>query len=149
MWFSESFGDQLGRFDPVHLKFAAPINLHPGDNPWALLIGPDKNVWFTGRSSGKIGTVVNGAVTEFKISGPSGSYPDSIAIGPDGNLWFTESLTFGVGRFNPTTKRFMPRIVLPSNDIPTGIIQGPGGSMWFTDPSYNDAQSRIGVIHPR
>ena len=114
-----------------------------------FMIGPDKNVWFTGRASGKIGSVVNGSVSEFKIPGRSGSYPDSIAVGPDGNLWFTESLTFGIGRFNPTTKRFLPRIGLAKTDIPTDILAGPGGNMWFTSPSYNDSDSRIGVIHPR
>lgn len=104
VWVTDDVTDAIWRFDPVKLKFLPSIKVSRNFDPWAFTIGPDHNVWLTGRASGKIATVVNGKVSEFTIPGKSGSYPDSITSGPDGNLWFVESLTGGIGRFNPSTK---------------------------------------------
>ena len=146
VWVTLSTTDRIARFNPATLKFDAPVLLNHGDNPWALTLDPDRHVWFTGRAGGKIGVVLAGKATEFTIPGKPGSYPDDIAFGPDGNFWFTESLTAGIGRFDPSTRTFLPRINLSSKDIPTSIVAGPDGNMWFTNPSYTGSDNKIGVV---
>jgi len=55
-----------------------------------IAAGADGNLWFTGFSSNKIGSLTTGGVlTEYSI--PSGSQAGGITAGPDGNIWFTET----------------------------------------------------------
>ncbi len=147
IYVTDSGTDQISRFDPVALRFLSPVQLRQYDNPWALMVGPDKHVWFTGRHSGKIGVIVNGKAHEFKIQLQT-AYPEDIAAGPDGNFWFTESQRNRIGRFNPVTGTFLPNIVLSSKDVPESIVAGPDGNMWFTNPSYDAPDNRIGRITP-
>ena len=148
IYVTDSASDRISRFDPVALKFLTPIALKAHDDPWGLALGPDKQVWFTGRTSGKIGVIVNGKPIEFKI-GLQTAYPDDLAFGPDGNVWFTDSLRNRIGRFNPSTKTFLPNFVLSTKDIPTSIVAGPDGNMWFTNPSETSSDNKIGRITPQ
>jgi len=145
LWVTESSSDRIARFNPNTLTFLPAIRLQSGTNPWALALGLDHHVWFTGRASSSIGVVTNRGVREFKDP-IYGSYPDDLNLGPDGIFYFTQSLENGIGRFNPSTGKFMQRIVLSSTDIPQSIVKGPDGNMWFTDPSDTPSLNRIGVV---
>lgn len=123
LWVTGSTSSHIVRFNPRSKTFLAPIRV-TGTNPWALTLGRDRHIWFTGLAGGKIGLVVDGEATNFTIP-TRGSYPDDIVAGPNGDLWFTETLKYGIGRFDPVTRTFPPRIVLSTMDIPTGIVGGP------------------------
>ena len=146
IYVTDSTTDQISRFNPTTLQFMSPIVLEQHTNPWGLVLGPDKHVWFTGRASGTIGVIVNGKATEFKIHLQT-AYPEDLAFAPDGKIWFPESQRNRIGRFDPSTGTFLPQIVLSSTDIPESIAAGPDGDMWFTSASYT-ASSKIGRIAP-
>ena len=77
--------------------FAVP----PGrsSNPYSIVIGPDKNLWFTESGGEKIGRITTaGVITQFRIPGAQSLL--GLASGPDGNLWFTDQLTGKVGYIN-------------------------------------------------
>jgi streptogramin lyase len=68
-----------------------------GAIPKYIAAGPDGNMWFTERQSGKLGRITPaGTITEFSVD--SASAPNGIATGPDGNLWFAEQLTSVIGK---------------------------------------------------
>ena len=88
---------------------------HAGD----LTVGPDGNLWFPERSSGRsrlgpsarpdfmpsVGSRRMGALTEFPLPTAYTLEPYNLAltVGPDGNLWFTEGSLAGpaIGRITP------------------------------------------------
>ena len=145
LWFTESANNVIGRFNPRTSKFEAPIQV-PGSfpTPWGIMKAPDGHLWFTERRAGDIAIILNGGVKSFHIAEPT-SYPDTIVTGPDGNMWFTENQTAAIGRFNPTTGKFLRVIRLPSGDIPTGITVGADGNIWFTVANYTQPNS-IGEV---
>jgi len=145
LYFTESDNNVIGRFNPRTLKFGTPISV-PGSfpTPWGIMKAPDGHLWFTERHAGDIAIVLHGRVRSFHIADQT-SYPDTLVSGPDGNLWFTENQAGAVGRFNPTTGKFLPVIRLPSGDIPTGITVGADGNIWFAVANYTQPNS-IGEI---
>lgn len=75
----------------------------PGRQPFPLsiMVGPDKNLWFTEMTGEKIGRVTtSGVTTEFSVPGLQGA--TGIAAGPDGNIWFTDQLTGKIEHINPS-----------------------------------------------
>ena len=92
--------------------------------PWGIAAGPDGNLWFTERSSNKIGRMTpTGTVTEYSLP-VAGGYPAGIVAGPDGNLWFTENSGNKIGR--DTTSGTIAEYTIPSSGAgPTGITAGP------------------------
>ncbi len=70
------------RFREFHLPSA-------GSYPSGITAGPDGNLWFTERSSRKIGRITTAGVITESPPNP-GTTPNEITAGPDGNLWFTE-----------------------------------------------------------
>jgi len=145
LWFTESANDIIGRFDPRTLKFKPPVQV-PGQavTPWGIMSAPDNHMWFTERRAGDIAIIVKGKVISFHIAQQT-SYPDTLVTGPDGNIWFTESAAGAIGRFNPSTGKFLPVITLRSGDIPTGITVGRDGNIWFAVANYTQPNS-IGEI---
>lgn len=145
LWFTESQSEYIGRFDPRTLKFEPPVHV-PGSSPtpWGIMTAPDGHLWFTERTAGNIAVIFNGRVSSFHIAEPT-SYPDTLVSGPDGNMWFTENQVGDIGRFNPTTGKFLPVIALPSGYIPTGIAVGRDRNIWFTVASYTQPAS-IGEV---
>src|SRR5438876_4943936 len=58
--------------------------------PFGITAGPDGALWFTERSSNRIGRITTtGVITEYTIP-TANSGPQAITVGPDGALWFTE-----------------------------------------------------------
>lgn len=147
LYFTESIGSKIGRFNPRTLKFKPSLSTPTQENyPWGILLGPDKHIWFTeDNATGKLGVVgPKNKIFEFTIP-DSRSYPYALAAGSDGNLWFTENQIGNLGRFNLKTGKFLPVIVLPSGSIPLGITSGPDKNIWFAIASYTNP-SEIGEV---
>lgn len=113
--------------------FAVP----PGrsSNPYSIVIGPDKNLWFTESGGEKIGRITTaGVITQFRIPGAQSLL--GLASGPDGNLWFTDQLTGKVGYIN-TSGAGITQFALPKGSFPQGITAGPDGNLWFVEQKQN------------
>lgn len=120
---------------------ASPLGAAPGDIteyrlpaldriPTGIVVGPDKNLWFTEVVGNNIGRIrPDGSVLkEFPLPRPA-SFPFSITSGSDGNLWFTERLTDSIGVIT-THGRIVKEIALPVS--PVFITTGQDGNVWFT-----------------
>src|SRR5205085_2120927 len=70
----------------------------PQGGPYSIVVGPDRNLWFTEYDSSRIGRITtDGAITEYPLPTPN-SAPDRIIVGPDGALWFAEAIGNKIGR---------------------------------------------------
>jgi RHS repeat-associated protein len=106
------------------------FSLPAGSNPVSSVTGPDGNLWFTDRSSSKIGKItMAGAITEYAL--PAGSHPVGITAGPDGNVWFTDESTAKVGKI--TTAGVITEYALPAGSLPYGIVTGPDKNLWLAE----------------
>jgi streptogramin lyase len=117
----------------------------PGAKPFAIVTGPDGNLWFTESGTGRIGRITpSGTVTEFSAGITPGAKLGEIAAGPDGNLWFTEPNTNGIGRITPNgvVTEFTAGL---GTAQPFGITLGPDNNLWFTDQASN----RVGRVTPQ
>jgi virginiamycin B lyase len=112
---------------------------HRNTGPEALAMAPDRSIWFTETTAGRIGRVAGGRVTSFRLA--TGSGPRGTAVGADGNMWFTESGNDRIGRITPAGGVRAFPIPTPRAD-PLGIAAGPDGALWFTEPAVD----RIGRI---
>jgi streptogramin lyase len=131
MWFAEDISHTLNRIGAtgVVLSYSVPV---ARGGPFALTLGPDRNLWFT--ADGQIGRMtINGAVSLFTI--PSGeNAAKGITAGPDGNVWFTELSRNKVARVTmagAVTEFSVPSLPVQSN--PESIRGGPDGNVWFTE----------------
>ncbi len=110
------------------------------DNPEAVTLGPDRNVWFTNGGSGRVGRItVNGTITMFSLAGVS--HPRGIVTGPDGRLWFTSGDNNRIYRM-ATNGGSLTHFTAAGVSNPGGITVGPDGALWFT----NRGNGRIGRI---
>jgi len=116
---------------------AAPLNPHPH----GLALGPDGNLWFTGKATGTVGRLEpGGRVTHFQLPTP-GSTPIYTAAGPDGAMWVTELTGNMIARVTPSGQ--VEEIAIPTPlSRPIAITPGPDGAMWFSE----EAGGRIGRI---
>jgi streptogramin lyase len=107
IWFTESAGNAIGRFDPFRnevQEFSLPT---PDAKPRSITSGPDGALWFTEHGAGKVGRIAARepfAVTEFAVPSTV-SRPWGIAPGPDGNVWFTDAGADAVGRIDLAVAR--------------------------------------------
>jgi len=70
--------------------------------PFAIVAGPDGNIWFTEDNVNQVGKMTtSGVVTEYPIPAAA-SRPEGITAGPDGNLWFTEASANKVAKVTTT-----------------------------------------------
>jgi streptogramin lyase len=144
LWFTENFGNQIGRISPsgTFAEFPIPSENFGSfslDNPSGLLwiaAGPDGNLWFTESASYKIGRISpSGAFIEISIPTAQGDI-EGIAAGPNGNLWFTESNGHKIGRISPSGK--ITEFPVPTaQSRPNGIAAGSDGNLWFTESNGN------------
>ena len=128
LWFTENFGNKIGRITPSGTITEFPIPT-PGSYPFGITTGADGNIWFAEELGNKIGRITpSGAISEFPIVGP-GTGPVDITSGPDGNLWFTEQGQY-FGRI--TTSGVITSF--PIAAIGSGLLTtGPDGNLWITD----------------
>jgi streptogramin lyase len=110
--------------------------------PYAMVVGPDHNLWFVewgGRKVGRITTA--GVITEFPIANAQALI--GIASGSDGNLWFTDMMAGKVGHIS-TSGTNVVQFSVGAGTYPEGIAAGPDGNLWFVEQkssgSYKIAQ---------
>jgi len=105
----------------------------PASSPFAIVSGPDGNLWFTEGNRDVVGRVSpQGTITEFHTP-TSASQPTAITVGPDGNLWFTAVDPNKVARITPSGVVTEFPIPTPYSAPLHGITTGPDGALWFTD----------------
>lgn len=140
----------------------------PSD-PFALAVGPEEGMWFTGVSSSGAGTIyrmsTGGLLTgEYVVpvgvapEMPESSDPTGIVSGAEGDMWFNEAgsnqeYAGFIGRVTPTgkvTQFRIPQYAPEYRDISSeSIAQGADGAMWFTDFQLSLTQGSIGLIGRR
>jgi streptogramin lyase len=123
---------------------AVTFTFYPLDSstqPSSLVVGPDKNLWFTlDFSNGITSTpqnaaigVINpttGVITEYPTPIPSSS-PSSIVSGPSGDLWFLDGLN--IASINPGTHAITEYSIPITGVFPGSLAVGSDGKLWFTD----------------
>lgn len=155
-WFTEFFGNKIGRITPDGKAEEFAISLTPPSNlpqqPAGITLGPDGNLWFTESGSSQIGRINPGTkdIDQFNLP-TTGAMPSGITVGPDGNLWFTEvgSGVDKIGRITPDG-RHIKEFQLPSGSLSVpgffdGITSGPDGMLAFTERG----SGKIGFISTR
>lgn len=106
--------------------------------PFGIVAGPDNAIWFTEKSSNKIGripttaTLSNPQITEYTVP-TAGAGPISIAVGADGALWFAEYNSNQIGRIPTSGSPIFEFAVPTASSFPRAIAAGPDGAMWFTE----------------
>src|SRR5205809_905306 len=75
VWFTEGFGNKIGRITPAGAITEFPITT-AASAPYAITTGADGNLWFTENNaifSNKIGKITpSGVITEFPVTTPGG-----------------------------------------------------------------------------
>lgn len=123
---------------PSHIKYykVKPANAGLLD----IVSGPDGALWFTERTSSKVGRLLNGHFKYFKTP-TNDAQPAGITVGPDGALWFTEEVG-AVARITTAGKVTEFPVSHPAYAITSGF----DGDLWFTE---NDGQKNwIGRLTP-
>jgi len=140
LWFTERFGNNIGRITPAGVITEFPIPTGGSEPDGGITSGPDGNLWFTEGTGNRIGRITTaGVITEFLVP-TGGSFPIGITLGPDGNLWFAEAFAIKIGRI--TTSGTITEYPIPGGGQPLWITAGPDGNLWFTD----QVDSKIGRI---
>ena len=134
IWSGEELNAAVAVITPAGLITEYPLRNY-FDKPFAMLAGPDGNVWFTEGS--KIGSISRaGAITERSL--PTDAVPSDITLGADGNLWLIEA--------NDKIARLTIANALAEFTVPYGSLRslatGPDGNVWFTDGQ------KVGRISP-
>lgn len=108
-------------------KGITQFNLPSGSDARGIVTGPDGALWFTERTSGKVGRMDTlGTLTEFPLPG-SAANPDQIIVGPPGLLAFTFPSGIGFVSLSGSIT------VYPCSCVPAGLTLGPDAAVWFTD----------------
>jgi streptogramin lyase/plastocyanin len=149
IWIAASYDNKLIRFDKV-TKQTREYKIE-GENSWPfnIALGPNGEIWFTQRASGRIGLLnpATGATTHYDIQTPNCG-PAGLAVDPrTGEVWFTESYADRIGRLNPATGEIKEYSM---GEKSTGLVSGPAGlavdkdgGVWFAK-----LEGKIGYLAP-
>jgi virginiamycin B lyase len=104
-------------------------------SPWGIAVGPDRKIWFTEVSSGKVGRLdpATGTISEFQLP-TANSQPQGIVLGADGALWGTEAAGNRVFRIGVDGRATEFPIPTPDS-VPVSIAAGRGGVLWVSELS--------------
>ena len=125
IWFA-SDSQALTRIDQNTGKLTTlPL---PGIYPESLIVGPDKNFWFTDGPNNSLGkATLAGVTSEYDIGGLG----FAMTVGLDGSIW--------VG-YNGPIHKFTTAgtdTSYPFTGWVRGMTAGPDGNIWFTDLQTN------------
>jgi virginiamycin B lyase len=114
-----------------------------GSNPFSIVNGPDKALWFVTNSATShiVRMTPAGTMRAYRVA--AGSRLQWLASSSDGSLWFTDSGTNKIGRIN--TSGAVREFSVPTGNAGlSGICQGPDGNFWFIEQSAN----KVGSVSP-
>jgi virginiamycin B lyase len=118
-----------------------------GAHVGSVVVGPDKNIWFSDYGNAKLGRITKtGAITEFALN--PGAYPGSLAVGPDKNFWITEARSFvKMSVSGAIIKVYNGNKKLTKNEVLDSIVAAPDGNLYFTESANdNKTPDKIGRI---
>ena len=115
-------------------------------SPWAILPGPDGNMWFAERegavynsdgssfNAAHIGKVdAAGNITEYGLGGVTPGGPQSLAFDSNNNLWYANSVGMELGRV--TLAGVVTHYPLTLDQVgefgPSFVATAPGGKIWY------------------
>ena len=133
VWWSQLFGDMIGRVDPASGTVTAWRP--PFDGPRRLFVGPDNIVWVPAYGSGQLGRF-DPATETWKVyalpTKPSGEeLPYDVSVNRQtGDVWITGSDSDTLIRFQPATETFTVFPLPTTADFTREIEFGPDGSVW-------------------
>jgi streptogramin lyase len=102
-------------------------------HPAGMVLGPDRNFWFTEEYDQQIGTfnIRTQTATEFDV--PPGTFPHGITVGPDRNIWFAGYADV-IGKFDLSTRAVtLFRQGITPGSIPHVIVSAPDGNLYFSE----------------
>ena len=134
----------VGRVSTNGRFTAFPIDRKLGgtdSNPFSIIDGPDKALWFVTNSPSKSDVVrmtVTGKMRAYRVA--PGSQLQWLTADSHGALWFTAAGTNKIGRMSEagTVREFS--VPTPGAGL-SGICQGPDGNIWFLEQSANKVGS--------
>jgi virginiamycin B lyase len=139
LYFTEFSSGKIGSlFYGASSPLETAITLPPDNNvaplPFAIVEGPDGNMWFTDFDTAAIGrfSVSNSSIVEYATP-TLGASPYDITAGTDGALWFTELFQNQIGRI--TTSGTITEY--PICNGPQGIAVRSNGVVWVACASGN------------
>ena len=143
VWFTDGTGS-IGKVVPstgALTQYRLPsssCNSGIGPTAYAIVAGPDHNLWFTTYSTDEIGRLnpSTGAIKEHCLAHSSNEFSIGIAPGLHGDLWFTtESVVDRGGSINPSTGAITRFTLTPELEAGgPAIAEGPGADLWVTLP---------------
>ena len=106
-----------------------------------VVVGPDKNLWFTDGNNERIDRVsMSGAV---KVFAP-GVIAGYITVGADKKFYFSDGSDALIGTM--TTSGVTGSFSIPSGDAPSGLTLGPDHNVWFVEEFHVGKVTKTGVI---
>ena len=118
MWFVESAAGKIGRISPEG-RIAEYVVGDAGDEPTAIITGPDNALWFTEVGTGRLGRMnASGHISHFAAG--HGRLTGDITTDFSGSLWFGKKSS--VARMSTGGK--LTEYSLPSGIVDTGAIFG-------------------------
>jgi streptogramin lyase len=131
MWFTDLNTPAIGTISASSKIREFRTGLESGAQPYAIVAGPDGNMWFS-DGAGAIGRVTpSGSITEFHSPLLAASNPVGITVGADDAIW---TITLGSGSFlvRVTLEGKMSSFRVPEYLIPDGALKADSlGNIWF------------------
>jgi streptogramin lyase len=125
----------------------------PTRRPASITVGPDGNLWFTERDSGRIGRMTPaGSYTDFSLPydrGSAGMDMGEIGAGDDA-IWFTEQHSKCIGRITPdgAVQEFADSPA-PTSNPGSNLTVGPDGDLWFNEWVFQSPSDIIARMNPK
>lgn len=131
MWFG--IGNAVVRIDQQGQTTSYPVSDPSERDVGWLATGPDGDVWFCERDTGKVGRIdASGQMREYALPRPD-ALPQGIVFAPDGNVYVTEQGSNALARLNPTTDLVVDIPVPTPNSTTQSGALGPDGAIWFVE----------------
>src|ERR1035438_5806098 len=85
LWFTEIYGNRIGRITTTGVITEYSAGLTPGSSPAGIAAGPDGALWFTESHFSQIGRITTaGVITLYSTGLTANAGPSGIAAGPAG-----------------------------------------------------------------